>query len=346
MVCRLTFVLLAAAISSPTSGLAQEAAQQVLPEEYRRAIVTVSGKQADGTGFFATIQGKTFVVTNLHVLEDNLPCVIETLDGGTVVWDEIFGAIAHDLAIISVSETFAVPAALRVSENVVADCELGTQLLIVGNSKGRGALLESVGEVVGLGPRVVEHTCATFGGNSGSPMIETRNWTVLGLHTLAIRGDYSNWAEKDAFIKRSSPIKSEVRRFGYRMDSVQRWEKIDPSKWMTLSQLLGEMVTDLEGVSGAVSGNKEAWKKSPRVGPRMDALAASLGSEKLSSAAKDAARESAFFFVRSIVQRIHDQAVEFQESGYEFYHREFEKIENDCGAWLRELDDKRGTFGQ
>lgn len=343
---RSTFVILATGTCLALGAVAQQPTQQVLPEEYRRAIVTISGKKGDGTGFFATIRGKTFVVTNLHVLEGNLPCVIETLDGGTVVWDEIFGAVAHDLAIISVSGTFAVPATLRVSQDVVIDCELGTQLLIVGNSKGHGALLESVGEVVGLGPRVVEHSCATFGGNSGSPMIETKTWKVLALHTLAIRGDYSNWAEKDAFIKRSSPIKSEVRRFGYRLDSVQQWQKIDPTKWMEQSQLLEDMATDLESVSGTVSRNKEAWVKSPRIGPRMDSLAESLRSDKLSAAAKDAARESTFFFVRSIVQRIHDQAIEFQKSGYEFYRSEFQKREMDSGTWLKELDVKRGTFGR
>jgi hypothetical protein len=96
--------------------------------------------------------------------------------------------------------------------------KIGDPILIPGNAEGAGVVKAIEGKVVGIGPDLIEVDAPFVKGNSGSPIIHLPTGKVLGVATYYTERKVSNG--KDG-------VKTEIRRFGYRLDSVTTWEPIN-----------------------------------------------------------------------------------------------------------------------
>ena len=90
-----------------------------------------------------------------------------------------------------------------------------------GNAGGESVVNPLQGAVVGIGADRIEISAPIEPGSSGSPIIHLRSGKVVGVATyLKI---------KPSVLPSRTNVWSEptVRRFGYRLDTVQRWEVVD-----------------------------------------------------------------------------------------------------------------------
>ena len=120
----------------------------------------------------------------------------------TVTWQST--QETHDACLIEVTGDLGTVAPLAVCEenlglnpDIDADPKRGTLVSVVGYPLGGPLSFSSVGDIGGangvlvdVGPRkhddkepiFIRYSAATEPGNSGSPVFETRNWSVIGLH--------------------------------------------------------------------------------------------------------------------------------------------------------------------
>ncbi|MGE9294872.1 MAG: S1 family peptidase [Puniceicoccales bacterium] len=207
---------------------ADEAGASLLTPAQMNAIVVIEGDKGVGTGFYCNIRGRDFIVTNQHVISGHRRLTIRNNDGKPVEAGDIYGAIGHDIALISVPKSKGVLAA---ASNVGADTEIGDRVVVPGNKLGGGVVTQVAGNVLGVGPDRVEVDAKFVPGNSGSPIINLDTGEVIGVATYVRKDMPENFAEEAALKEDKEEDGSIVRWFGYRIDSVEQWERIDWSAW-------------------------------------------------------------------------------------------------------------------
>ena len=92
-------------------------------------------------------------------------------------------------------------------------------VVVLGNSGGAGVVTKIAGKIVGIGPDRIEVSAEFIPGNSGSPIIHVKTGQVIGIATYLTKryDEFSN--------NKKGPVV--VRRFGYRIDNVAAWERVD-----------------------------------------------------------------------------------------------------------------------
>ena len=190
-------------------------------EKVKKSLVLVSADKGQGSGFIAMDQGKTYLFTNEHVVRGSKtkPHAVN-IDGEEIRIGAFEFSRDRDLVRFEVAGRRGW---LALAENLVS---LNEPVLVFGNSDGSGVITALRGNVIGLGPSLLEITAEFIQGNSGSPVL-TKNGTVLGVATFAI----NSVSDKD-WLKKGSPF-DKPRRFAIRLDNVQ-WTKID---WNTYSDI-------------------------------------------------------------------------------------------------------------
>lgn len=261
-------------------------ASEIATMEQKQAIFTVhcidttdaAPSPGDATGFLARIKGKLFVVTNLHVIrgvQDLKNIQVTDLDGAPVPVGRIYGGKDHDLAIMEYLGTPKSDFAFEFADSASL-VRANERILMIGNPLGEGTLLESAGMIRGVGPQKVEYGAATFGGNSGSPVIHLPSGKVVAVHTyVSIRTDAQNPFMADAMKRKASPIQGDARRFGTRFDSIREWEEIRLPEWHRQGRELATLHDKISGFAsivglaaapdpfgGAQNGNANATKQS------------------------------------------------------------------------------------
>lgn len=229
-----------------------------------------------GTGFLLNLKGTVFAITNLHVLgtlkdEMNLRSGVRTLDNISLSITDVFGADGHDIAIMRFSEEAALACrALSLQPDIHQTVLSGDPIDIPGNAQGGGVSVLTSGTVNGIGPTTIEHTAPTFPGNSGSPIFHRGFSTVVGIHSFArhfkIENPFEQASRNDPF----SAVKGDVRRFGYRLDSVKSWYKIIPKEFVKQKALVEtwnenrqSVVSFLLNFQGIEDNNE--WRKDPNL---------------------------------------------------------------------------------
>ncbi len=196
----------------PTATPAPAPSSQGLQE----ALLIVSSKEGAGSGFIARMNGANFLVTNAHVIAGASSLQMKGLSGNTIAPGKGRLAIDHDLVAF---EAASVPLSLEVASDVGKQVSIGDEVLIYGNSLGASVATELRGKVLGIGPNEIEVDAPFVPGNSGSPIIHTKSGKVIGIASY-IRTEKENKLTKDSGIK-------EVRRFGYRLDTIQQWQDLN-----------------------------------------------------------------------------------------------------------------------
>jgi len=182
------------------------------------ALVVITGEHGSGSGFLATIKGRTFIVTNIHVLGAARGAAVTTIDGMNIsLGDVAFLSKARDVAIVPVQWDGPV---LKLSPSLRFDeVQIGQDITVMGNSGGANVATRLEGVIRGIGPEELEVSAKFVPGNSGSPIVHNDLGTVIAIASyLKDFSSDSKWTKDTGLDK--------IRRFGYRLDGEIEWEQV------------------------------------------------------------------------------------------------------------------------
>jgi S1-C subfamily serine protease len=207
----------APATPTPTAGK--------LTEDQARAVVLITGDNAEGTGFMIKTPDGPAIVTNIHVIANNPNLKITTNTGALVTVLSEKGASDRDLALLAIKD--AGYNYLDVCTDISQTVQPGDEVITPGNSQGGEVMLNTPGKVLGIGPERIEFDNPIYHGNSGGPVFHTKSGKVLGVVTEAMKVEMTNDLDKASFASRNSAISGAMRYFGLRLDTVSEWVPID-----------------------------------------------------------------------------------------------------------------------
>lgn len=192
-------------------------------------VLIVEHNNGSGTAFIAKLRNRYFIATNLHMILNSDGLTFKTKGGESLNFpDIVFIAKGQDAVLIPISKVPEGCVALEIMEDVSSTVKRGDSVVACGNSQGGEVLRRSPGEILAVGPSVLETSCAIFKGNSGSPIFHQKSGKVVGIISHAMTNDdkISNTVRSAA----NSPIKSNIRYFGQRIDSTKNWERMKISE--------------------------------------------------------------------------------------------------------------------
>ena len=149
-----------------------------------KLVVIVCGEKA-GSGFIVRDGGRPYLFTNAHVVQRGA-VIAHRLDGTRLMLGPRDEAVGRDM-------------------------------VVLGNSDGRGVVTEIRGKVIGVGPREIEVDAAFVIGNSGSPVLD-RHGRVIGIAT------YLRDCRDDADWSKANTRFNGIRRFALRLLGT-RWAR-------------------------------------------------------------------------------------------------------------------------
>jgi hypothetical protein len=187
-------------------------------------LVLIESKTGSGSGFIAEVDGAKVLFTNLHVLSLAEGAAFTPINRSPIVLGGGAAAVDHDVAKIAVASASK---GLTCMKEVDKNATIGDEVVVLGNAEGQHVINPIRGKLIGIGPNLVEVDAPFLPGNSGSPIIHVRTGQVIGIATYAI-------------VRRFSPLLAssdwnKVRRFGYRLDSIQRWQPVQPVEFFAES---------------------------------------------------------------------------------------------------------------
>jgi hypothetical protein len=213
---------------------AQQSAAQVM-QSHAGSLVVVTGSAAAGSGFIVTLGGANYLVTNAHVAAGIRDAAFKTLHGTMVQGGAASVAVGEDIFCMAMG---AGGRPFEVMQNVDANAAVGDDVVVLGNAEGEGVVNTIIGRIVGIGPNLVEIDAPFVPGNSGSPIVHLKSGKVIGVATYTVTNQYDLTTNRR--LKR--PI---VRRFGYRLDSVTGWQRVN---WRAFDAQAVEM-ENIEGLT-------------------------------------------------------------------------------------------------
>lgn len=184
-------------------------------------IALIECKEGSGTGFLLGMDGKTYLVSNEHVVRSGGEIKARLIDGTVLqLGDFSVASDGRDLARFEVLNCSYSPLTLRGSLPNVNE-----QVTVYGNSLGEGVATESKGFIQGVGPKRIETNAEIVNGNSGSPLIDT-NGEVVGVaaYMKLTASGQENWGNAN------TRYDGKVRRFAVRLSGVD-WKTLKRSEY-------------------------------------------------------------------------------------------------------------------
>jgi len=201
---------------APVSGDLQQQASQIV-QAHNNSLVFVTGSAGEGSGFIASMFGGNYLVTNVHVAAEIRDAAFKTLAGAPVQGGAASIAVGEDILCMSMP---AGGQPFEVMQNVDTNAAIGDEVAVLGNAEGAGVVNTIMGKIVGIGPNLVEVDAPFVPGNSGSPIIHLKTGKVIGVATYLITNQYDLATDQ----RMKKPV---VRRFGYRLDSIKQWQRVN-----------------------------------------------------------------------------------------------------------------------
>ena len=242
---------LSAAAPAPAEPTADRGKTAGSAADYRGGLVLVEGKSGKGSAFIAEMKGRKYLVTNAHVLAGIRDAHFKPLDNTVLKLGPGMIAVGHDIVMLTVLDGgTGIPAA----ESVPADAAIDDAVLVPGNAGGQSVVNMVKGVIVGIGPDRIEVSAPIEPGSSGSPIIHVGSGKVIGIATYLMELSDRRSKEK------------KVRRFGYRLDSVKQWQRIEWGQFYTEADRAEKMhkstVEFFEAVSDAVEDVVAGFRRS------------------------------------------------------------------------------------
>lgn len=182
------------------------------------AVLMVNNASGAATAFLGKMDGKTYIISNLHVLGEMKNAKITTIDGKEVRLPKTcFLQKGFDVFLAELDEVPEGVSPLEISKNVMTDTNLKDDLVVSGNSQGGNVMRNIEGTLLAVGPKLLETDCNFYKGNSGSPVIHRDSGKVVGVvsYIMTIDDDLSTR------ITRKSKAKNfNMRFFAYRLDTM------------------------------------------------------------------------------------------------------------------------------
>jgi hypothetical protein len=203
---------------TPTSGLTADQAH---------AVVVIKGDVAEGTGFLVKTADGPAVVTNLHVISANPNIKILTATGAQVKVLSLKGASDRDLAMIAIQDDHYTY--LDLATDIQNTVQTGDEVITPGNSEGGEVVLNTKGQVQGIGPDQIEFNNPIYHGKSGK---------VVAVVTRAMKVTNSDDLDKASFANSNSAIVGSMRYFGLRLDTVTQWQPYDWNRFLAETTFL------------------------------------------------------------------------------------------------------------
>lgn len=182
------------------------------------ALVVISSEQSEGSGFIAKIRGRTFLISNIHVLGAARSATIQTLDGVEITLPS-YGYVSRrrDIAIVPIE--WAGPT-LPMSQSLSFDeVGIGQAVTVMVNSDGARVAGQLKGKICDVGSNELEVSAKFVPGNSGSPVVHDE----LG-RVIAIASHLEDFGAKTKGTKDSK--QANVRRFACRIDGEIEWAQV------------------------------------------------------------------------------------------------------------------------
>ena len=188
--------LLILILASPECIFANDTIAQEVKDRTIAATVVIRTGSGGGSGFVVEDQGRTFVVTNQHVLMGATQSQIKitTTDGKGLQPLALQIVADLDLARIEVSKS---PTALLLAKGASIDETVAT----VGNSLDAGVITLNQGTVKGVSSGEIEVDCEVVPGQSGGPLINT-NGEVIGVTTYILFANKEKASEDTRYAKK------------------------------------------------------------------------------------------------------------------------------------------------
>jgi hypothetical protein len=220
-----------------------------LTDSQTNAIVLVKGDNSEGTGFLVQMPDGPAVITNVHVVSDNPNVKVTTNDGRQIPILAYKGASDRDLMMMTIKDDHY--SYLDVAVNVDSLAQVGDSVITPGNSEGGEVMLNTSGQVRGVGPQKVEFSNPVFHGNSGGPVLHVSSNKVIAVVEGAYAVNPSDQLDRASLANSNSAITGSMRYFGLRIDTVPKWETYDWNRFLTETLFLRnfhEMSRSLDSV--------------------------------------------------------------------------------------------------
>ena len=212
-----------AAATPPTPNLRSD---QPISSDQIKSLVFIEGDRSSGSGFIVKLYGQFFVVTNLSVLSGNKQFTLTGYNGARFpATTQFYAAINYDVALIKISESQA-KFYLEVLPDISANARPNTPVSVPGNAHGARVPVQMDGNLLGIGPEVIEVDAQFVDGHAGSPIIDRASGKVLGVAT------YTRTYDKDQLQR--NVLSTSTRWFGYRLDNLDLktgWQLVDWSSF-------------------------------------------------------------------------------------------------------------------
>jgi len=184
-------------------------------------LVVIKHEMGSGNGFIASMNGKTYLVTNQHILLGAKKISFKTATGEILRPRGVELSTSRDIArllLIDGTEGFG----------ITADMPMDSPVGIFGNSTADETAIELYGTVTGIGAEIVEVSADFVEENSGSPVLNI-DQEVLGI------ASYVRESNTHA-MKEGTKFENRIRRFCYRMTNTL-WK---PVNWKIYNKKYGE----------------------------------------------------------------------------------------------------------
>ena len=194
--------------------------------------------QEAGSGFLIHERGKSWLVSNRHVVEGDA----QVLFAGMLDSTRTF-VLPERVQIASNRDAVRFRVDLPDGFSLGDDCSFDEEVFAFGNSDGKGVITKSAGKVVGKGRGEIEITCDIIPGNSGGPVINEDD-EVVGLATDLIEPPSGHDPEGGQFLNNLNVIEGtryeETRRFAVPLHDA-KWQEVDLATFQSESMQAGEL---------------------------------------------------------------------------------------------------------
>lgn len=211
-------------------------------------LVTVSCEsdrgRGSGSGFIATLDGKTYLFTNQHVILGADKISFKTATGKTLQPRGVQLCASRDIARLPLAQGTD---GFKITAAVSVDSPVG----VFGNSEGGGVATELYGKVTSIASEVIAVSADFVFGNSGSPALNLDK-EVIGIATYV--KSFSD--DEDG---------NKTRRYCYRLTDCQ-WLSVD---WKKYNEKYGKLYRKHEQFIDSIFEVADAWYAEPYA--RMDA---------------------------------------------------------------------------
>ncbi|RKX39376.1 MAG: hypothetical protein DRP64_14350 [Verrucomicrobia bacterium] len=225
-------------------------------------LVVIEHDMGSGSGFIAKMDGKTYLITNQHVILGGDKIAFTTISGEKLRPRKVELSSTRDIARLLLDGD----SGFETTTQVDMDEPIG----VFGNSEGAGVATELYGTVTGVGGEVVEVSAEFVSGNSGSPVLNL-NREAVGIAT------YVRYSEESR-MKEGTQFENKTRRFCYRLTNVQwvavNWKKYNEkfgkvyrqneiltNRIQGIVSVLNDDLLSMFKMAGTSAGSLDSWKK-------------------------------------------------------------------------------------